>query len=459
MSIHDQHEAQSIVIKPSMKAPPIVPRMSRLHIAQARFTMSAVSQLRKESYTVKADLDRLMQSRGLNALIVAGDESPNPCRYYLSGGARISDGMVFKLRGADPVLIVNGMETDEAAKSGLQVLSYHDLNYDALIKAADGVRALAEVGMWDELLRRFDVPHGKIGIYGTGDLGMFAAFLTELASRCPQYQFVGELDLSIFDEAFLTKDADELAQIRSVAARTSEVLRATWDFIAAHRAQDDLVVDASGAPLTIGAVKRFVRRALFERELEEHGMIFAQGRDAGMPHSRGEESDALRLGQAIVFDLFPRESGGGYYHDCTRTWCIGWAPDAVQRAYGEVMTAFRIAQDAFEAGMPAKALQKSVQDYFEKRGHPTARSHPGTTSGYVHSLGHGVGLNIHERPSLSHLSKDTLQSGNVISIEPGLYYPERGFGVRIEDLFYIDADGALINLTDFNHDLILTLRG
>jgi Xaa-Pro aminopeptidase len=421
--------------------------------------MAAVSEQRRENQAVKADLDRLMQSRELNALIAAGGESPNPVRSYLANGARISGGLVFKRRGAEPVLIVNGMETDEAAKSGLQVLSYHDLNYDALIKAANGVRALAEVGMWAELLRRFDVPHGRVGIYGTGDLCLFTAFLPELAARCPQYQFVGELDLSIFDEAFLTKDTEELAQIRSVAVRTSEVLGATWDFIAAHRAQDDLVIDASGAPLTIGAVKRFVRRALFERELEEHGMIFAQGRDAGMPHSRGEESAALRLGQAVVFDLFPREAGGGYYHDCTRTWCIGWAPDAVQRAYDEVMTAFRIARDVFAVGMPAKALQESVQDYFEKRGHPTARSHPGTTSGYVHSLGHGVGLNIHERPSLSHLSKDTLQSGNVISIEPGLYYPERGFGVRIEDLFYIDPDGALITLTDFRYDLILTLRG
>ncbi|PJF25472.1 MAG: aminopeptidase P family protein, partial [Phototrophicales bacterium] len=155
----------------------------------------------------------------------------------------------------------------------------------------------------------------------------------------------------------------------------------------------------------------------------------------------------------------PRESGGGYYHDCTRTWCIGYAPDSVQRAYDEVMTAFRIAQDSFEVGMPGKAIQEPVQDYFEGRGHPTSRSQPGTTNGYVHSLGHGVGLNIHERPSLSHLSHDTLQRGSVISIEPGLYYPDQGFGVRVEDLFYIDDNGALVSLTDFKHDLILPLRG
>lgn len=407
---------------------------------------------------MKSDLDRLMRSRDLTALIVAGDESPNTIRYYLSNGARITGGIILKKVGVDPVLVVNAMETDEAAKSGLQVLSYYDLGYAEMVKAADGVRAKAEAAMWGELLKRFDVPAGKIGIYGTGDLSTFTGFLREIESRYPQYQFVGEMDLSIFDEAFLTKDADEITRIRSVAARTSEVLRETWDFIASHRADGNNVVDENGNPLTIGMVKRFLRRALFERELEEHGTIFAQGRDAGMPHSRGEEDQALKLGESIVFDLFPREFGGGYYHDCTRTWCIGYAPDNVQRAYDEVATAFKIALDEFEVGMPSRAMQEAVQTYFENRGHATSRSKSGTTDGYVHSLGHGVGLNIHERPSLGHLSKDMLQHGNVISIEPGLYYPDEGFGVRIEDLFYIDERGELVNLTDFPHDLVLPLK-
>ena len=77
---------------------------------------------------------------------------------------------------------------------------------------------------------------------------------------------------------------------------------------------------------------------------------------------------------------------------------------------------------------------------------------------FGHGLGHGVGLNIHERPSIGHLSKDTLQRGNVISIEPGLYYPERGFGMRIEDLCYVDDSGALVSLTDFHKELVLPLR-
>ena len=105
-------------------------------------------------------------------------------------------------------------------------------------------------------------------------------------------------------------------------------------------------------------------------------------------------------------------------------------------------------------------MQEAVLDYFEAQGHPTRRSHPGTNVGYTHSLGHGVGLNIHERPSISHMVKeDVFEKGNFITIEPGLYYPERGLGVRIEDSFIIGDDGELVSITSFHKDLVLTLKG
>ena len=98
-------------------------------------------------------------------------------------------------------------------------------------------------------------------------------------------------------------------------------------------------------------------------------------------------------------------------------------------------------------------------DYFEAKGHPTARTHPGGHDGYVHSLGHGVGLDIHEEPRLSIApGNDTLlMPGHVVSVEPGLYYPERGFGVRIEDTIALQADGSVLNLTHFPYDLVVPM--
>lgn len=406
---------------------------------------------------MKSDLDRLMAARQLDALIVAGGERENTPRHYLTNGASITGGYVIKKRGDAPVLIVNPMEIEEAAKSGLRVFTYHEFGWAELLQQAEGERTRAEVGLWTRMLEHFGIASGRVGVYGSGEINVYIELLRQLATVAPQYEFVGETGMTLFDEAYITKDADELARIRAVAEATSAVLQETWDFIAGHSAADETVVKADGAPLTIGDVKRFVRRALLDHGLEDTAMIFAQGRDAGFPHSRGEDEQALKLGQSIVFDLFPRELGGGYHHDSTRTWCLGYAPEHIVQAYQDVMNAFEVAVDTYKSGVPARALQEAVLDYLESAGHPTSRSHPGSMDGYVHSLGHGVGLNIHERPSLSHLSKDTLQPGNVISIEPGVYYPEQGYGIRVEDLFYVDADGSLVELTTFHKQLVLPI--
>jgi len=409
---------------------------------------------------MKSDLDRLMAQRDLQALVAVGDETYSAPRDYLTNGAQVTGGLVIKQRGADPVMVVNPMEIEEAAASGLKVYSYHDFGWADLVKEAEGDRSKATVRLWERALRELAVPPGRVGIYGTSDVNVYIDMVNDL-NRIDGYTFVGERGLTIFDEAYITKDADELARLKKVAAGTSATLRAAWDYIASHRAQGDTVVRSDGTPLTIGDVKRFVRRTLLDYDLEDTGMIFAQGRDAGFPHSRGQDDQPLRLGQSIIFDLFPREVGGGYYHDVTRTWCIGYASDEVRQTYDTVMQAFQIVMDTYEEpGQPTYVLQEAVLDYYESLGHPTQRSQPNTMSGYVHTLGHGVGLNIHERPSLSHLLRtDTLQVGNALTIEPGLYYPDKGYGVRIEDTVFIDENGQMLTLTDFHKELVIPLEG
>jgi Xaa-Pro aminopeptidase len=398
-----------------------------------------------------------MEARNLDAFIIACDEPFSAARHYLTSGAQMTTGLIMKKRGDAPVIFANPMETEEAAKSGLKVYSFNDLDWPGLVKQFDGDRTKAEVVFWGKCLELLGVPSGRIGIYGVSDLNLIVELVRLLEAAYSQYEWAGEMGMTLFDEAYTTKDAAEVATIRSVANRTSAVLQATWDFISRHRVEGDGLVKSDGSPLTIGDVRRFVRRTLLDHDLEDTSMIFAQGRDAGFPHSRGEDTMGLRLGQSIVFDLFPREVGGGYFHDTTRTWCIGYAPDEVQQAYDQVMEALDIAVEVFRPGIPAKQLQEAVQDYFENKGHATSRSNPGATDGYVHSLGHGVGLNIHERPSMGHLTKDVLQPGNVIAIEPGLYYPERGFGVRVEDTFYVDDAGNLVSLTSFRKDLVMPM--
>ncbi|MEL6151486.1 MAG: Xaa-Pro peptidase family protein [Chloroflexota bacterium] len=408
---------------------------------------------------MKSDLDRLMQERNLDAFIVATDESYHAVRDYLTNGARVTGGYVLKKHGEPAVMIVAGMEVEEAKASGLTVYTREQLGYADLLEQYRKEPALLRANCWRTMFESIHLTGGRVGVYGSGELNVYYELFRIMEEQLPGYELVGEMGKTLFDEAMVTKDADEIARITSVAQRTSEVVRLTWDFIAAHRADGDTVVNADGNPLTIGDVKRFIRRELLDRDLEDTGMIFAQGRDGAFPHSRGTEGDPLQQGQAIVFDLFPREFGGGYHHDMTRTWSIGYATDEVKAIYNTVMEAFDRAIEQTRAGVEGKVPQEAVLDYFESLGHPTPRSHPGTGEGYVHSLGHGVGLNIHERPRMHHLFSDVLQKGSVVTIEPGLYYPEKGCGVRIEDMVYIDDSGAVVTLTDFHKELVIPLNG
>jgi Xaa-Pro aminopeptidase len=101
-----------------------------------------------------------------------------------------------------------------------------------------------------------------------------------------------------------------------------------------------------------------------------------------------------------------------------------------------------------------------VNDYFEGQGHRTTRSHPGTTEGYVHSLGHGVGLSVHEHPRLAEtaMPEEKVLAGMVLTIEPGLYYPGDGFGIRVEDYVWIDPESGQSEIIGaFDKDLVIPL--
>jgi Xaa-Pro aminopeptidase len=242
---------------------------------------------------------------------------------------------------------------------------------------------------------------------------------------------------------------------------TTEVIGQVADFLTSHRTQAEILIKSDGSPLTIGDVKRKIDLWLIERGAENpEGTIFAIGHDAGVPHSTGKAADSLRLGQTIVFDIFPRETGGGYFYDITRTWCLGYAPDDAMALYEDVHFVYQECRKSLRLETPCRDYQLLACDLFEKRGHPTVRSAPATREGYVHSLGHGVGLHIHELPMFRATAPDEerLRPGVVITVEPGLYYPDRGLGVRIEDTVYARPDGTFETLAEYPHDLVLPMR-
>ena len=407
---------------------------------------------------MKSDLDRLMRERDMDAFVVTGGEEFNAIRFYLSNGAHITHGSIFKSRGREPLLVCSRMELEEAQKSGLQVRTDAELGFHEQLKAADWDPFQATALFWKDIFLSMGLQGGRVGLYGAWQINKTIRLQEALRASLPEYDFLAEGKNTLFEEAMLTKDQQEIDRLKSVAERANAAMEMAWDYIAGLDVAGEFLYDEAGNQVTIGDIKSLVRRELMERGLEDTNMIFAQGRDAGFPHSRGEADMPLQIGKAIVFDLFPREQGGGYHHDMTRTWCIGYAPPEVQAAHDTVMEAFDISVEAYGLNKPTHLMQEAVLDHYEDKGHATIRTDPSAMSGYIHTLGHGVGIDIHERPSISHTRQDDVfQIGNVLTIEPGLYYPDRGFGLRVEDLFIIDESGALVSLTPFRKDLVIPL--
>lgn len=411
---------------------------------------------------MKSDLDALMQAKNLDAILVLGNAEYNPPMYYLTGGGHVNDATLVKKRGQEPVLYCNDMEREEAAKTGLDIHLYSEYPWQELLEEAKGDAALMLALRLRRIFRALDV-RGRVGVYGHTDMGAILAMLDQFRQLEPGIELIGEIyEDSLFIQAMQTKSEQEVARVREMGRRTVEVVRLTADYLTSRQVRaDEVLLNEDGLPLTIGDVKRKINLWLAERDaLPSEGYIFAIGHDAGVPHSQGNPDDLLRLGQTIIFDIYPQERGGGYFYDFTRTWSLGYASPEAQELYDQVYEVYKKILENIDLNAPFKAYQRMTCEYFEARGHQSPMNTTAPHHGYVHSLGHGVGINIHERPfSGFQVGEDhRLVPGVVIAVEPGLYYPEKGMGVRIEDTYWLRPDGKFEILAEFPYDFVLEMK-
>ncbi|GAB4581265.1 MAG: hypothetical protein Fur0022_40120 [Anaerolineales bacterium] len=414
---------------------------------------------------MKSDLDRLMQENDIAALLVTGAGQHNPAMYYLTGGAALTHADLIKPRGAAPILFHSTMERDEAAKSGLTLKNLSDYNYKDLLQKANGDRVLAAALRYQQMLADYGITDGRVALYGKTELSHTFATFTRLQKIAPALELIGEPQgNSILLQAMATKDETEIARIRKMGKITTEVVGLTAEYLSSHHTQNGKLVKPNGELLTIGDVKRQINFWLAERGAEApEGFIFAQGRDAGVPHSQGNPDDVLETGKTIIFDIFPCEAGGGYYYDFTRTWSLGYAPDGVESLYDDVRSTYDTIMGELKLNVPGAQYQEKVCDMFEALGHKTIRGDLTLQEGYIHSLGHGLGLHVHEAPSFRNkeyaTDKDVLFPGAVVTVEPGLYYPSREMGVRLEDTVWVRPDGVMEILAEYPLDLVLPIKG
>lgn len=397
------------------------------------------------------DLDHLMRARGLDALLVPMHEALHPSFRWITRGAKVTRGYAVKLAGRDPILVSYPMERDEAAATGLATRLIHDFGYDRIFKSAPNpVAGYAE--FLDVVLRELGAS-SSIAIVGNLPFPLYLGIAEGLESR-GWHVWRGANDL--VQLARKRKESWEIAAIRSAGERTEQVVDRVRQVLRASTIADDhLLVD--NRPLTLGDLKRLVSSEISRLGmLEDHDTILSQGRDAGIPHSRGDASARVRPSVPIVLDIFPADRETGYFFDLTRTFCVGPIPEELARIHADVLEAFELARREMHAGTLASSYQNLVCDFFEQRGYPTTRSHPATLEGYVHSLGHGVGLDVHEKPffGLSPTNLDEIEPGDIVTIEPGLYFPDRELGVRIEDTLVVNEDGRVETLCRSDRGLV-----
>lgn len=414
---------------------------------------------------MKSDIDALMKARNLDALLILGDAEHNPPMYYFVGGGHVSGAVLIKKVGKEPVLLYNDMERDEAAKSGLKTMSYSEYGpiNDYLEQANDDI-LLAMALRRKRILADHGLSAGRIAIYGKVDFSQDYGVMMKLRDLMPEVEFVGEYASdSVIQRAMETKDDVEVARIRKMGAITTTVVQMVQEYLTSRDVrEDEVLLKEDGSPLTIGDVKGKIALWLAERDaVDVEGLIFAIGRDAGVPHSAGDPTDLMKLGQTIVFDIFPAEKGGGYFYDFTRTWSLGYATPEAQAMYDQVYEVYHKVVENLDLNASFVEYQRMTCEYFESKGHKTPLSESAPLAGYVHSLGHGLGLNVHERPSsrlVDSVSDNILKPGVVITIEPGLYYPDKGMGFRIEDSYWVRPDGKMELLAEYPYDFVLPMK-
>jgi len=393
---------------------------------------------------VLADLDALMQQRSIDTLLVPMHEVLHPAFRWITRGAKVTKGYAVKRVGEAPLLVSYPMERDEAAATGLATRLVHDFDYDRIFKSAPNpVAAYGE--FFDRVLR--DVGAGpSVAFAGNLPIHLYLGIADELQRR--GWNVVRSTGDDIVQLARKRKEPWEIDAIASVGARTEQVVDRVREVLREAIVEDGHVLHR-GEVLTLGFLKQLVSSEIARLGMvEDHDTILSQGRDAAVPHSRGDAGAVVRPSVPIVLDIFPLDRESGYFFDTTRTFCVGPVPEELAKVHGEVLEAFEIVEKAMVAGTPASSYQALVCDYFEARGYATTRSNPTTLDGYVHSLGHGVGLDVHEKPffGLSPANRDVVEVGDIVTIEPGLYFPDREIGVRIEDTFVVADDGRVVSL-------------
>lgn len=388
------------------------------------------------SMNVETDLTPLRQhleDAGVDAYLIDEDGTDSDQRYV--SGFTAPDPFQTLVTDDGVHLLVSGLEYGRARSEA-------DADTVTRRAAYDYMDLVAEYGSYEGKVRAIAA---FLADHDVGSISVPRSFPTGAADglREQGIDVVVESD-GIVEDVRATKTEPELEAIRDSQRANEAAMARAEELIAGADIDDGTLVDADGDPLTSERVKEEIEITLLRHGCGLDDTIVACGADGADPHDRG--SGPLEADELIVIDIFPGDKETGYHADMTRTFARGDPGVEARRRYEVTREAYEAALEAVEAGVTGAAVHDAACDVIEGAGYDSLRSDPNAETGFIHSTGHGVGLDVHEQPSVSPAGGE-LEAGHVISIEPGIYDPEVG-GVRIEDLVVV-TEGGYENLTDY----------
>lgn len=383
-------------------------------------------------------LDDYLAAEGLDGYLLDA-ASTNSDQLYLSGFD--APDPFTTLYTPDGIhLLVSGLEYGRAKKESRASTVARGSDYDARAKVEE--YGPAEAG--HRMVAEFLADHGveSVAVPNRFPVGVADGIREQGVTVAPETD-------DVVTRIRATKTDEEIEHVREAQRANEASMRAAEDLIAAATVEDGLL-HHEGEKLTSERVKEEIEVTLLRHGCALDETIVACGESAADPHDRG--SGPLEADEPIIIDIFPRNKATKYCADMTRTFVKGEPSEEIRRQYDLTREALSAALDATEPGATGEDVHNAVCDVYEEAGYPTLRSDETTETGFIHSTGHGVGLDVHELPRLS-TSGGELEPGHVITIEPGLYNPAHG-GVRIEDFVVVTEDGYE-NLTDYPIELVV----
>ncbi len=380
------------------------------------------------------DLDSLMEKHEIDGLIAIGNAFDTPDIYWLTG-FRSGDQITYvKNRGAEPV-VAAFFNTLERVEKESRITRTHDLSeiYIGLMKEGKSAREHIDLFVEDTMKNVFT---GKI-------IGVPDHIPAERLVIIQKMGYEVKVVPDLLRDARAAKSAAEIDAIKKAGDATVGGISKLLEMVKDSDIGPKKTLMYKGEPLTVGRMKLALEHFLLDHGAEvASDTILAVGKRAFDWHYLGAPEDELKADEPTILDVFPRLKLERYVADVTRTFVKGSVSEKLCDMFESVQIAAGAAVDALKDGAKIDDVNMACYESLERSGYNSRRLNPNAKEGMTHGLGHGIGLEVHENPSM-YDRESYFKSGHVMAIEPGVYLKEIG-GVRIENDYLVSTDRAVL---------------